>query len=261
VPDLWYPKAVRLQQADNGEFTGGPRKGVLHSTEAGFGKGWASFKPGTHSHFEVIAQVASRTVLVRQFYPLDQPSRALVDGPQAVRTNRDGAIQVELGFQAAHAADVPAWFWTGTAELLRWIEDNAGVNPEHWANFEPYPKSFGASNGVRFSVKQWDAFDGWCGHQHVPDGNVHGDPGLVPVNLLRRPSQPAGRPPVLRRGTRAHGWVMVLQKRLNDRGAHLEVNGKFDAATRARVRRFKVRHGLPPTTTVGSRAWHKLGVK
>jgi hypothetical protein len=262
VTQLWYPKAVRAPQPDNGAMTGGPPKGLLHSTEAQFGRGWASYNGAERPHFEVIAEPATRTVLVRQFYPLDQPSRALVDGPLAVRTNRDGVIQVELGFQAAHVTDVPNWFWAGTAELLRWIEDNAGVNPEHWATFEPYPKSYGASNGVRFSAKQWDAFDGWCGHMHAPDGNVHGDPGLVPVNLLRRPAEPTGRPPTLRKGTRAHGWVRVLQKRLNAlHGPQVDVSGNYDAATIARVRRFKARHGLPPTGTCGAQCWKKLGVK
>lgn len=181
---LWYPGAIRQPQADNGAFTGGPPKGVLHSTESRFGAGWASFKPGTHSHFEVTAEPATRTVSVRQYYPIDQPSRALADGPLAVRTNRDSAIQVELGYQAAHAAQVPAWFWAGTAPLLRWIEDNAGV-ADHWATFRAYPAVL--KRPVRFTAKQWDAFSGWCGHQHVPDGNSHGDPGAIPVDLLKRP--------------------------------------------------------------------------
>ncbi len=182
---LWYPDAIRVPQVDNGAFTGGPFKGVLHSTESKFGAGWASFKPGTHSHFEVTALAETRTVAVRQYYPLDQPSRALQDGPLAVRTNRDGAIQVELGYQAAKAATVPPWFWHGLTPLLRWIEDNAGVDPRSWAEFRAYPEVL--TRPVRFTTRQWDSFGGWLGHQHVPDGNTHGDPGLVPVDLLRRP--------------------------------------------------------------------------
>lgn len=186
----WYPEAIRQQQPDNGAMSGGPAKGLLHSTESRFGQGWASFNPGTHPHFEVTARTGSRSVSVRQYFPLDQPSRSLVDGPLAVRTNRDGVIQVELGFQAFYVAQVPDWFWAGCRPLLRWIEDNAGVDPYDWATFKPYPASYGTNNGVRFSPYQWDNFGGWCGHMHVPDGNSHGDPGLVPVEKLRRPPPP-----------------------------------------------------------------------
>jgi hypothetical protein len=263
---LWYPLAHRDQQPDNGAFTGGPPKGLLHSTESVFGRGWATFKPGTHSHFEVTAQPATRDVAVRQFYPIDQPSRALVDGPLAVRTNRDGVIQVELGFQAQHVADVPAWFWTGTAALLRWIEDNAGVNPEHWATFEPYPKSYGATNGVRFAPSQWDAFDGWCGHMHAPDGNEHGDPGAIPVALLKRPTgpqRPAGKPPTLRKGSDRYAWVKYLKALLNLHGANLDVtSGIYDQPTQDRVKHYKRQHHIwPATGTTGPRVWNDLGVE
>lgn len=184
---LWYPHAIQRQQPDNGTFTGGPGKGLLHSTEAQFGNK-ATFVPGTYSHFEVVAHIPTQTVEVYQYYPMNQPSRALVDGGDPVRTNRDGVIQIELGFQAARVATVPSWFWNGLSPLLRWVEDTAHLNPADWAKFIGYPNSYGANNGVRFTDQQWDGFNGWCGHMHVPDGNTHGDPGAIPVNLLKRAS-------------------------------------------------------------------------
>lgn len=186
MAELWCPWATRQQEPYNGSYTGGPAKGLLHSTEVPFGGGWATYRDGTKPHLEAVGDTATQTVRVRQFYPLDQPSRALQDGPLAVRTNRDGVVQVECGFRAERVGDVPAWFWAGLARLLRWVEANHGVNPGRWATFKAYPASYGLDNGVRFTAAAWDGFDGWCGHMHVPDGNSHGDPGLVPVALLRQ---------------------------------------------------------------------------
>lgn len=252
----WYPDAIRVPQADNGAFTGGPPKGLLHSTESHFGKGWATFRPGTHSHFEVTALPATRDVAVKQYYPIDQPSRALADGPLAVRTNRDGVIQVELGFQAAKAAEVPDWFWDGVIPLLRWIEDNAGVDPAVWAEFRAYPLVL--TRPVRFTSGQWDRFGGWCGHQHVPDGNSHGDPGAVPVGLLRRPVRPKGKPPTLRRhGSHHPYWTRRLQKALE-----LTPTGNYGALTADTVKAYRRAHKIRPYTgTCGPRVWKSLGIR
>jgi hypothetical protein len=253
VSALWYPDAIRVPQLDNGAFTGGPPKTLLHSTESHFGKGWATFRPGTHPHFEVTALPATRTVAVKQFYPIDQPSRSLADGPLAVRTNRDGVIQVELGYQAANAAEVPDWFWEGVVPLLRWIEDNAGVDPNVWAEFRAYPLVL--KRPVRFTAAQWDRFGGTCGHQHCPDGNSHGDPGAVPVDLLKRPRH--GRPPTLRRfGRRYPYWTRRLQRALG-----LRATGTYGPHTAATVRAYKRRHKIrPATSTAGRRVWRSLGI-
>ncbi|HEY6222818.1 MAG TPA: hypothetical protein VIW26_03470, partial [Gemmatimonadales bacterium] len=50
------------------------------------------------------------------------------------------------------------------------------------------------NNGVRFTAAAWLAFDGWCGHQHVPN-NDHGDPGAIDIARLlaiAAPTPPAG---------------------------------------------------------------------
>lgn len=183
---IWHPEAARFPEPDNGAYTGGPRKGLLHSTEVPFGQGWATYRPGTKPHLEAIGRTTTKTVALRQFYPLEMPARALQDGDLAVRTNRDGVVQIECGFRAHDAGQVPDWYWAGLAGLLRWVERQWGVNPERWARFKAYPESFGRDNGVRMTAAEWDGFDGWCGHMHVPDGNEHGDPGLIPVTLLRK---------------------------------------------------------------------------
>jgi hypothetical protein len=213
---LWYPGAERLQEQHNGSFTGGPAKGLLHSTEVGFGRGWAHYRPGTKPHLEVIGLPAERKIAVRQFYPLNQPARALADGPGAVRTNRDGVIQIELGLRAVDVEQVPAWFWSQLRSVLRWVEDKAGVNPDRWAKFLAYPQSYGDSS-VRMTAREWDSFDGWCGHQHVPE-NSHGDPGKLPIRLLRRNTETfhkvkAGES--LRAIADAHGISVFKLLRLN----------------------------------------------
>lgn len=255
------PSAVRHLEPNNGTFTGGPPKGLLHSTEAQFGN-WATYKPGTKPHLEIIGHPATKTIAIRQFYPFDQPARSLVDGPLAIRTNRDGVIQIELGFQAAHVDKVPDWFWTLLAAELRKIEDMCGINPDHWATFKGYPASYGANNGVRFTPHQWDTFDGWCGHMHVPDGNAHGDPGAIPVAKLRKPPPaPAAKPPVLwmrmskARARRNVDWIKKAQRRLG-----IPATGIFDRSMRRHVLAFRRKHDLKPhrPAVIGRRCWELL---
>jgi hypothetical protein len=49
---------------------------------------------------------------------------------------------------------------------------------------------------------EWNNFDGWCGHQHVPE-NEHWDPGKLDIGRLLRIKRP-GTP-----RCEAAGWFGV----------------------------------------------------
>lgn len=50
------------------------------------------------------------------------------------------------------------------------------------ASWPVYPASAGKS-AARMTPSQWLAFEGICGHLHVPN-NLHGDPGDFPIQRL-----------------------------------------------------------------------------
>jgi hypothetical protein len=179
-------------------YRGGPSKGVLHSTET---SGWPGYANGSMApHFTVRVYLAQRKVVIRQHFDTKRPSRALVDGPNPVQTNNDGTVQVELIGTCDKATaersglfywpDAPTWVLDELAKLMRWIEADRGVKRKTTNRpWLPYPKSYGNANGQRMTIAEWDAFDGWCGHQHVPDGNDHGDPGDLNIGYLLNPQE------------------------------------------------------------------------
>src|SRR5262245_14890714 len=66
--------------------------------------------------------------------------------------------------------------------------------------------------------------------------------------------------PVLKVGSSNKAEIEHLQTRLNEDGADpvLDVNGKYDAVTKAAVIAFQGRHGLKPDGIVGIRTWGVL---
>jgi hypothetical protein len=177
----------RFDDNFSGSFSGGPRKGVLHTTET---ESWPPYDGGASApHFTV------NGTKVRQHFPISMPSRGLFNEDGGVETNRDGAIQIEIVCYSEEpkaekvggikVRELPTATLDTIAGLMRWIEANAGVKrktlpADRWKRF---PASFGKGNGVRMSKAEWDAFDGWCGHMHVPE-NVHGDPSVININHL-----------------------------------------------------------------------------
>lgn len=191
---LWYPEASKHQEPDNGSYTGGPPKLVLHTTES---KSWASYKTGTKPHIEMCMQPDKKQCFFRQFYPFNQPARALVDIDNATRTNRDGAVQIEISGTCAPAnkdwgiwyvANWPDWCYKELSDFVAWLHAEGWLQNYDHPKFLAYPSSYGA-NGVRLSASEWEKFGGVCGHQHVPE-NVHGDPGLIDMSKVIPRPQP-----------------------------------------------------------------------
>ncbi len=132
---------------------------------------------------------AQRTV---QHLGLDTSATALMNRPSGVETNRLGRnIQIEIvGFalDSPRRTDSELAYLGGLLRRIRAAGvDFTFTSPE----FLPYPASYGPSR-VRFTFEQWDAFNGVCGHQHVPE-NDHGDPGALDVGRAFRLSEPASQ--------------------------------------------------------------------
>lgn len=173
----WYPNASKIPGNSGGAYTGGPFKGVLHTTEGASASGAISAYRGANSwpHFTV-----DRDGKVYQHVGIDVAARALRNQSGGVQTNRDSAIQIEV----VGWASKPTWPLVqieALRRLMRWVEAQTGIKPEGpvFGSSEQY----GLRNPLEFSPSSWDTFNGWCGHQHVPE-NSHWDPGAIDLKTL-----------------------------------------------------------------------------
>jgi hypothetical protein len=133
-----------------------------------------------------------------QHFGFDTSARALVHAG-SVATNTLNVCQIELvgtcdpsthsrwtkaGIKHLYAPELPDWVIRDLAAFCAWAHDQHGVPLTSGVTFKSYPDSYGTDNGVRMSDTKWLGFSGHCGHQHVPSGNVHGDPGLFPMQKI-----------------------------------------------------------------------------
>lgn len=295
---LWLPAATRDEHPGIRKLaftdTGEP-KGVLHTTES---TGWPSY-----SGWKIPPQLTVRAsgnrdgVTVRQHIPLDRAGFALRNLPGGVQTNTDRAYQVELVGTcerggAVHKAGGFFWPEAPDAVLLDLFDKviqpmSAGLGiPLRALTFQAYPASYGdpkpdgRSNVVRLSGPEWDAYSGWCGHQHVPE-NIHGDPGDFPWDRMMRVAEAAGRTDrgtvrptpkpqaarfVLGRVLRYRGRlrplmkgadVQAVQRALGFKGA--AVDGRYGPDTRDAVKAAQRAHRIPDDGIVGPDTTKALG--
>jgi hypothetical protein len=168
--------------------------GVLHTTE---GTNWPDYAGGSIApNLTIKPVIKAKTIFVRQHFPVDMSSRALMNLQGGVETNTLNVVQIELigscdparrktwgklvaGVDYIYWPDAPAWLLTEIAKVIAWFDKNHGIpaDTDVVGRWTAYPDSYGPG-GQRFSAKQWSNFYGWCGHQHVPE-NVHGDPGAL----------------------------------------------------------------------------------
>jgi hypothetical protein len=103
-----------------------------------------------------------------------------------VQTNRDSAIQVEIVGFAAQSPGWPDPMLQWLADGIKEICDREGIDAHAHPRFvgeAERPAGEGAAQ--RMSPAQWDAFNGVCGHQHVPE-NEHWDPGGLHYDTIER---------------------------------------------------------------------------
>ena len=232
----WYPKASKTQDFSQ-KYPGSatkPNVTVLHSTE---GTGWPGYNSGaTAPNFTARPNFAKKTVDVRQHFPANRSSRALVNKAGGVETNTLNAIQIELvgtcdpatkrnwerkglvaGKDFIYMPDAPEWFLKGVAELITWINKTYPAMPIKDAalrGWGAYPNSYGNSK-YRLSFAEWNKAYGIVGHQHVPE-NAHGDPGNFPIAKLIELSKGKEPTPVPTPKTKRFGRHLSINIQGND---------------------------------------------
>lgn len=168
---------------------GGPFRGIIHTTEGSSyaGARAAYLNSRVSPHFTIGLEGCWQHV------EIDKAATALVNLAGGVETNRLSAIQIEVIGFAAHP-DWPDRLVTAMRDLMTWIEAQTGIRPhapELWGSNDAY----GLRTPYRMPPAAWLVFDGWCGHQHVPENN-HWDPGRIPIaKLLERAAPPAAPAP------------------------------------------------------------------
>lgn len=188
-----YPKAQWLGNGvSGGSYTSGPFKVVLHTTETRSVPGYKSGESAPHLTF------GPASLKWWQHTDFSTAARALRNGPNPVQTNRDSALQVEIiCYSDKSVADQYGGLWVGNlsdaayAELrafLAWCHDTFGVKHLKWPGRQALSYSQANAPGFRMTTAQWDAFDGVCAHQHVPDQNTHWDTGALNWSRLMTPS-------------------------------------------------------------------------
>ncbi|HZD69310.1 MAG TPA: Hint domain-containing protein [Actinomycetes bacterium] len=186
---LWYPAAAVMKATRAGlSFDGAPYRGVLHTTEGKTAAGsFAVYRSqGYWPHFTATYETARFRIW--QHLPLNVGGYALVNVSGGVETNRQNAIQIELVGSAnianrswgpQYVENFPPGYLAGIARWMRWVEAQTGIKrtaPKLW---KPYPASYGQRNGVRLSAGAWRRFNGWLGHQHVPENCVSPDTPIL----------------------------------------------------------------------------------
>lgn len=255
-----YSKASRGAQWFADRYPGAkitPNCGVLHTTE---GASWPSYGGGSYAPtYTANPDIRNRRVLWRAHFPDEMSARALVNAPGGVETNTANAIQVELvgtcddkhavewpgvgkaGVDYIYWPDAPDWALAAVADFLRDMHARHGIpldGPDMWLRYGKddrrpgvWPASYGASP-ARLSFSQWREFEGWCGHQHVPE-NSHGDPGALPFARIVAMAKGALEP------TSVGLTIADLQALLG-----VTPDGAIGPATEAAVREYQSTHGL-----------------
>lgn len=175
---------------------------VIHTTE---GMGWPGYSGGASAPHATIRAIPGKGIVVREHIDFTKYAKALMNLPGGVETNRRGVIQFELvgTCDPKHKGNSVWYFWPDAdevvlqalADYLRPIMARFNI-PAKAPKFLPYPSSYGSRSGQRMSGSEWVAFQGICGHQHVPE-NDHGDPGAFPIEALLKllGGSAASRPP------------------------------------------------------------------
>jgi hypothetical protein len=189
--DNWWSEATTLPFAsqNGGAYTGGPFRGVIHTTES------KSYTPSTTSyyghhnppHFTLVMGKWEKTTFYQHF-PINVAARALENRAGGVETNRRSAIQIEIAWKAAEIDKLPEAMVERLWDWMRWVETQTGVKSWVYAKFFGI-EAKGLNSVARMTGDEWYDFDGWCGHQHVPE-NEHWDPDKLDIGRLLRITRP-----------------------------------------------------------------------
>ena len=169
-----------FEGAPSGTYVeGGPFRGVLHTTQSkSYSPSKTSYYGKTFAPHFTLATVDG-VLTMYQHYPIDRSARAL-EHKGSIQTNRRSAIQIEIAWRAEEIAALPNDYVAKLRDWMRWVEAQTGV--KRTAPVFLGEEASGEHSPSRMTGDQWHDFNGWCGHQHVPE-NEHWDPG--PVDIAR----------------------------------------------------------------------------
>ncbi|MFE2157143.1 peptidoglycan-binding protein [Streptomyces lydicus] len=195
----YYPGASRAYDYSS-RYEGDvvkPNCGVLHTTE---GTSLPSYSSGAEApNITAKPNFAKERLDFYQHYAFNRSARALVNLAGGVETNTLNCIQIELvgtcdpthakswngakaGTDYIYWPDAPEWALDSLASFLAWQYKNNGIPLSGPTTWLAYPSSYGKTK-ARMSYSEWNNFNGWCGHSHVPE-NAHGDPGDIDFTKL-----------------------------------------------------------------------------
>ncbi len=209
-----------------------PSRIVLHTTETNRLPGYRGGKAAPHftigvGHPGSLPGEQMGVVRVWQHISLDRTAYALRHPRRTPETNHMGAhcIQIEcvtyIGDQpdrgiVGNKGNLPPPLTDALAGLVREIAAAlGGINideyPETWSS----SGSYGVGARQRMTNRQWEAFNGICGHQHVPN-NTHWDPGALDirsfVRLVGSDSAGSGATSVVSDGPSEEGWPLLFEE-------------------------------------------------
>lgn len=181
----FHPGATKDLYPSAGSYVAAGHKICWHTTET---KGLPSYN-GSQPHFTL----NPRSGELFQHQTIAEAAKGLAH-TMPPETNRARVIQVELICYSSESVaksvgglavpDLTDADYENIWDLARWIERNADVKRQSSVTFKHYPESAGLSNGVRLSGALWMNYQGHLGHQHVPGGNVHGDPSNILIKKI-----------------------------------------------------------------------------
>lgn len=185
MPTARYPKAAwRGDGVSGGSYTSGPFKLVIHTTETSGIPGYV--KGGSAPHITYYPRTRSfvqhTTFLVA--------ARSLVNQAGGIQTNRDSALQLEIVCYSQESvvdkypntgrvkvSELSAEQLADIREFILWACNEFGIEYK-WPEKQAFSYLQANRAGFRMSNAEWDAYNGVCGHQHVPE-NFHWDPGAI----------------------------------------------------------------------------------
>lgn len=192
MPDLWMPGAERHDVGDHALCDSAyPPKAIAHIT---WDKNATASAPVDHISFESLVTYFTGsgagsaphviwdpfTGQIAQLFPADSRSKSLVDAPGGTRTNRAGAVVIQI-----EAVFFPYTRWGGTV-YPRLVDTPCKGWPElhAWIHSWGVPDTWPMGRPVDFTPHRdesvWETRGGWYAHAHVPE-NDHQDPGSWPA--------------------------------------------------------------------------------
>ncbi|MFF8195652.1 peptidoglycan-binding protein [Streptomyces bobili] len=202
MPNPWMPQALKADLGDHAPCDPNfPAKAIAHITADRKATAEAPLDLVPFANLESFFAGSGReraphilwdpfTGVFAQFFPAPSRSKALFDADGGTRTNRAGAVVIQIeslffphcrvnGVVFARLVDTPCMGWS---ELHTWIS-SWGV-PDVWPMGRPKSLSHNTC-----PADKWRAEGGWYAHAHVPE-NDHVDPGSWPA-FVSRPTGPS----------------------------------------------------------------------